>query len=146
MSSTTRRSSPIAQGGRRLARERGDVRVLALIPVALLGATRDRVAVGEHDLGDGRAERALDEGERVGAAAVLDDVVQQRADRLVLAAVHLEHERGDGQQVRGIRDRRALAQLLSVVRRRVAQRVVEALGEQRRVREELRHLRGQDRA
>ena len=49
------------------------------------------------------------------AAAVLDRVVQQRADRLGLVAAHLEHERGDTEQVGDVRDRRSLAQLAAVV-------------------------------
>jgi hypothetical protein len=116
--------------------------VLSLIPRRLVALPGHGVAVGEHDPGDRAAERLLDVRQGVRAAAVLDDVVQERADRLVLVAVHLEHERGDGQQVRGVRHRRALAQLLGVVRGRVAQGVVEALGQQRRVGEVLGHSHG----
>ena len=66
-----------------------------------------------------------------GPAAVLDDVVQQRGDRLVLVAVHLEHQRRDREQVRRVRDLRALAQLPVVVAQRDVQRLVEAGGQQR---------------
>src|SRR4051794_7206284 len=73
------------------------------------------------------------------AAAVLDRVVQQRGDRLVLAASHLEHERGHAQKVRDVRDLGALAQLRTVVAAGQMKRTVEAVRQQRQVRERLRH-------
>ena len=63
-------------------------------------------------------------------AAVLDGVVEQRADRLGLAAAHLEHERGDGQQVRDVGDLGALAQLAAVVLGREQQGAIEGVAEQ----------------
>ena len=124
-----------------LGREAREVVALALDPVALLGTLVDGVAVGEHDRGDLGAEPLLDLGQRRRPATVLDDVVQQTADRLVLVALHLEHERRDREQVRGVGDGGALAQLARVVARRVVQRRVEALGQQRRVGEGLAHAR-----
>ena len=73
------------------------------------------------------------------AAAVLDGVVQQRADRLGLAAAHLEHERGDAEQVGDVRDARALAQLPAMVLGREQQRAIEALAEDGLVRVGLWH-------
>ena len=71
------------------------------------------------------AELGADALEHRLAAAVLDRVVQQRADRLGLAAAHLEHERGDREQVRDVRDLGALAQLPAVVVGGEQQRAVE---------------------
>jgi hypothetical protein len=55
--------------------------------------------------------------------------VQQAGDRLVFGATCFENERGDAQEVCGVRNLRALA-LLAVVRlQRVTNRLVEPLGQ-----------------
>ena len=82
------------------------------------------------DAGGVVAELGADALEHRLAAAVLDGVVQQRADRLGLAAAHLEHERGDAQQVRDVRDLGALAQLAAVVLGREREGAIEGVSEQ----------------
>jgi hypothetical protein len=73
-----------------LARDRGDVRLLPGAPLQLrLGIA---VAVGLHDPRDVDAELTPDALEHRRAPAVLDGVVEQRADRLVLGAPHRDHE------------------------------------------------------
>src|SRR3954447_5768609 len=55
--------------------------------------------------------------------------MQQADDRLVLVAACLEHERYDTEQVGGVRNESALAELLAVRLEGVAERSVEPLGQ-----------------
>lgn len=57
----------------------------------------------------------IDLRERRLAAAVFDDVRQQGGNGLGFGAAVLEHERGHGKQMRHMRNRRALADIVSVV-------------------------------
>ena len=84
---------------------------------------RGRVAAALDDRGDLGPEPLVDLAERAHAAAVLDDVVQQRGDRRRLVAAVLEHERADREQMREVRDRRALAHILRVVGAGVLERL-----------------------
>src|SRR4051812_43035349 len=61
------------------------------------------------------AELLRDACPRLRASAVLDHVMEERSDRLVLRAAHLEDDRRHGQEMRRIWDLRALAQLLAMV-------------------------------
>ncbi len=134
-----------AQRRRGLRGEGVHVGSLAVVPgpPSLLGVGRgltvDPVAVGQDDPGDHGAETRLDLGECGRPAAVLDDVVKQSTDRLVLVAVHLQHQGRDRQQMRHVRDRGALAELARVVGRGVVQCRVEPFGQQRTVGEGLGH-------
>ena len=56
-------------------------------------------------------------------AVILDRIVQQRRDRLVLAAAVLEDQRRDGLQVREVRDGRAAPALACVQELRLHQRL-----------------------
>ncbi len=58
---------------------------------------------------------------RADATAILDGIVQQRADRLVLVAAVVQYQPGDDEQVRDVRDAGSLAQLIPVHVRRVQQ-------------------------
>ena len=106
----------------------GHVRGFPLPPGRL---RRDqRVAAGLDDRGDPRPELALHLGQSLGPALVLDHVVQQGRDRFVLVSPVLQHQRGDREQVRDIRDVGALSQLLLVCPRGVIERVRETVGVQ----------------
>ena len=105
--------------------------VLGLAPAPRRLGLALAVGVRLDDPRDVVAELVADALEHRPPAAVLDRVVQQRADRLGLAPAHLEHERRDAEQVRDVRDRRALAQLPAVVLGGQQQRAVEALGQHR---------------
>jgi hypothetical protein len=59
------------------------------------------------DGGDLGPEPGADAVEHGRPAAVLDGVVEERGDRLVLVAAVFEHESGDDEQVRGVRDLRS---------------------------------------
>src|SRR5207248_4456801 len=63
------------------------------------------------------------------AASVLARVMEKRGDRLILGPVFLEHERANAQEVPEVGDFAALAALVEVQRRRVVQRLDEALRE-----------------
>ena len=75
-----------------------------------------------------RRARRSGSGSRPRSPLVLDGVVQDARDRLVLVAAVLEHERRHREQVRDVRDPRALAALIGMEQRRPADR----LGEPRR--------------
>lgn len=65
-----------------------------------LPGNADGVGAAEHDVGDVVAEVPADSGFGGGPVGrVLDAVVQQPADRSVLASAVFQDERGDGQEV-----------------------------------------------
>ena len=72
-------------------------------------------------------KRCADLREHPLAAPVLGRVVEQRGDRLVLAAAVLDHQRADAEEVADIGDAAALAHLGAMGRGGELERLLEAL-------------------
>ena len=104
-----------------------DVALLALLPWRL--GLLERVAALRDDVGDLRSELPADLGEGLLAALVLGRVVQERGDRLRLAATCLDDQARHRQQMPEVGDVAALAGLVPVQVGGVGQRLVELLGQ-----------------
>ena len=76
-------------------------------------------------------KRARMSSRRGAAALIFGGVVQQRGDRLVLAAAVVEHDRRDAHEVAEVGRAGALARLRGVRLMGVAERLVEPVGQRR---------------
>ena len=106
-----------------------DVALLALLPGRL--GLLERVAALRDDAADLRPELPADLGEGLLSALVLGRIVQERGDRLRLAATCLDDQARHRQQMPDVGDVTALAGLVAVQVGGIGQRLVELLGQAR---------------
>src|SRR5918998_1058547 len=100
--------------------------VTLALPSGWLG-NNVRVRSAVHDIGNRITEATPDLLSGGRPALVFDSVVQEGGDHFVLRTTVLPYDGGDGQQVRHVRNVRALTHLGPVQARSVRQRLLELL-------------------